>query len=287
MTATLLQQALPTFHCPHCQQQGQLELDHEAVQCRQCKRTYPVHDGVVDFIPEWNVKSKFGSAQRLMEHPKVAAIYEDHWRPFITSIGSSFTYDDEQRWLQSKDASRGHKIALDLATGTGRYARLLADIHQPEWVLAVDISLPMLKIAQKKTQDMGYKNILFVRGDAHQLPLATCSIDRINCFGAMHLFPDASRALAELGRVAKPDAVFTCLTAATVPSGLKRKMQQVFSRWADFQFFEQDLLQEWLARAGYRNITFEQFGMLLLFSAHRASMQQEKIDDNRVADVRL
>lgn len=134
---------------------------------------------------------------------------------------------------------------------------------------------------------MGYKNILFVRGYAHQLPLSNCSIDRINCFGALHLFPGVSRALAELGRVAKPDAVFTCLAAANVRSGLKRKLQQVFSRWADFRFFEQDFLQELLARVGCRNITFEQFSMLLLFSARRDSKLQEKAEDNIVAEASL
>lgn len=265
MASALLQQALVALRCPHCREQGDLELQVGALRCQHCGQAYPILDGVVDFLPDW--RSHPGLAQRFMEHPWIVAVYEDYFRPFFTKLGSSVTYDDELRWLQRFTSPQGNGVVLDLACGTGRYARLLADLHTPALVLAVDISLPMLKQAHKKAQNEGYQNILFLRGDAHQLPLANGVVDRLNCFGALHLFPDPPRAIAELGRMAKAGAVFTCLTAAITSPGIQRTVQKGISRLADFRFFDSEDLRRLLSSVGYDEAGFEQFGMLLLFSA--------------------
>lgn len=222
---------------------------------------------MVDFVPE--LVSSTDRSQRVMENPFIARIYEDHWRPWFTALGGSFDYAQEEAWLLAQHAGSHRQHVLDLACGSGRYARLFDKQFAPQLVFAVDLSLPMLEVAAARAASEGCQRIVFLRADASHLPLRDASIDRLNCFGALHLFPDPERALEQLGRVARPHARFSCLTAGKREEFVAALLQQTFSRAASFRFFSDQELRAALAHAGFEGYEPEQHGSLLLFRAER------------------
>ena len=66
-----------------------------------------------------------------------------------------------------------------------------------------------------------------MRGDAQQLPLPDARFDLVNCCGALHLFPDPVRALAEAQRVLRPGGHIT-LSAVRRDEG---RLDEIANRW--------------------------------------------------------
>lgn len=69
------------------------------------------------------------------------------------------------------------KSILDLGAGTGRIERLVAPLAKQ--VLAIDISLPMLKVARDEMKKHRIKNCIHAVGDHRQIPLKSSSVDLI------------------------------------------------------------------------------------------------------------
>ena len=86
--------------------------------------------------------------------------------------------------------------ALDVASGTGRLARLLTSLGHE--VLAVDASAEMLAGAR----DAG--GIRCVIGDQVQLPFRDGGFDLVTCGLALTHVADLGRSIAELARVVRP-----------------------------------------------------------------------------------
>ncbi|MFZ1714153.1 MAG: class I SAM-dependent methyltransferase, partial [Saprospiraceae bacterium] len=62
---------------------------------------------------------------------------------------------------------------LDIATGTGDFALMAADILKPDRIVGLDLSAQMLEIAKKKNR----ANIEFIQGDSEALPFEAGSFD--------------------------------------------------------------------------------------------------------------
>jgi SAM-dependent methyltransferase/uncharacterized protein YbaR (Trm112 family) len=262
---TLSRSLTDILRCPDCRQ-GRLQRMKGGLGCRRCHAAFPLVDGVVDFLGE-----RLGSpglAQRVMEARPVAAVYEEWFRPAFTALGSSVTYADEDAFLDAHAAPAGDVI-VDLACGSGRYTRWLADTFPDSIVLGIDISWAMLRIAQDRAREDGLGNVVFLRADAGNLPLRDASVGHFNCFGALHLFPDAEAAIDEAGRVCADDASLALLTAARLPGMLTGTAQGVFSRAAKFRFFAMQELAGMLEHAGFADTVFRQKAMLALVAATR------------------
>jgi ubiquinone/menaquinone biosynthesis C-methylase UbiE len=95
----------------------------------------------------------------------------------------------------------GGKSILDVATGKGRFAIPLALAGNK--VIAVDISLEMLDIANERAKKAGVANrITFQEGDAEQLPIRE-SFDVVCCMDAFVHLPNPYKAMNELHRLCK------------------------------------------------------------------------------------
>ncbi len=95
--------------------------------------------------------------------------------------------------------------ALDIASGTGEPALTLAELVGPEGhVTATDLGADMIAVAKQNAERAVLTNMTFLQADAHELPFADRSFDRVTCrFGVM-FFADAPQALGEIYRVLKP-----------------------------------------------------------------------------------
>lgn len=101
------------------------------------------------------------------------------------------------------DSLRGP--ALDVATGTGDFALDLARKPAVSHVVGLDNTPEMLEVAMRKAQRNGLaKRMVFIVGDAHDLPFPD---DQFMCatvgFGIRN-FVDVPRALREMARVVRP-----------------------------------------------------------------------------------
>lgn len=88
-------------------------------------------------------------------------------------------------------------IALDVACGTGRHTRYLAEAGHR--VIGVDSAPAMLDRAVAKVPDAG-----FAEADMGRLPIADHAVDVVVCALALSHVPDLAAALAELVRVLRP-----------------------------------------------------------------------------------
>ena len=94
---------------------------------------------------------------------------------------------------------------LDIASGTGEPAVAIAAAVGPTGhVTATDLGAGMLAVAEEEARANGLTNLTFQQADAHALPFADQSFDRVTCrFGVMY-FADSPTALREIRRVLKP-----------------------------------------------------------------------------------
>ena len=254
-----------TVVCPSCH--ASLRVSETGLACTTCSARYPQRRGFADFAPE--IDSQGGLSQRFMENPAIARIYEGLFRPAFTRLGSKIRYADEDRFLSARFSPADVEAPiLDLACGTGRYLRWIARQCPENGAIGLDLSFAMLQNAARALSDLGDR-IALVRGSAQSLPFSDTSLAAVNCFGALHLFPDPSRAIAEIGRCVRSGGTLTCFTAVRVSGGRWARRQRLFSRLARFTFFEENELEADLDRSGLKLVEMQRWQMGLLVAARK------------------
>jgi ubiquinone/menaquinone biosynthesis C-methylase UbiE len=94
--------------------------------------------------------------------------------------------------------------SLDIPCGTGRLTISLA--HFCEEVIAGDISIKMLAIAQEKARRKSIANVTFMQVNGRKLSFSENTLDTVICFNFLHLIPNDQKIefMAEFARVLKP-----------------------------------------------------------------------------------
>jgi len=101
---------------------------------------------------------------------------------------------------------------LDVATGTGDMAFLLAKRYPEASVHGVDIAEKMLDIARKKLQRKGYdKRVTFASGDSENLAYESNSFDAVTVAFGVRNFEDLQKGLTEMYRVVQPGGMAVIL----------------------------------------------------------------------------
>jgi ubiquinone/menaquinone biosynthesis C-methylase UbiE len=104
--------------------------------------------------------------------------------------------------LQSRIGNVEGQKALDIATGTGHTAFVLA--RQGASVTGVDITRRMLEIAEAEAKKQGL-NITFTQADAQDLPFADSSFAIVTCRIAPHHFSRPDAFVREAWRILEPE----------------------------------------------------------------------------------
>ncbi len=103
----------------------------------------------------------------------------------------------EQRAVLGLLPDPAGRRALDLACGSGRYLRELID-RRAALAFGIDLSPHMLDRARAISNRL-------IRADLLSLPIPSASLDLLVCGLAVGHVADLGRAIAEMGRVLKPD----------------------------------------------------------------------------------
>jgi demethylmenaquinone methyltransferase/2-methoxy-6-polyprenyl-1,4-benzoquinol methylase len=103
------------------------------------------------------------------------------------------------------------KIILDIATGTGDLAILMAQSNA-EKIIGLDISAGMLEVGRKKIEEKKLSNsIELVLADSENMPFEDNYFDAITVSFGVRNFENLEKGFAEILRVLKPNGVFVIL----------------------------------------------------------------------------
>ena len=103
------------------------------------------------------------------------------------------------------------KVILDIATGTGDLAILMAQTNA-EKIIGLDISAGMLEVGKKKIAEKGLSNLIdMVLGDSEKIPFEDNYFDAITVGFGVRNFENLEKGFAEILRVLKPNGVFVIL----------------------------------------------------------------------------
>ncbi len=110
---------------------------------------------------------------------------------------------------------------LDLATGTGDLAIMVAETEPSATVVGLDPSMGMLDVARDKiVRQRLADRIELVNGDAQALPFPDLSFDGVCMAFGIRNVPDREQALREMARVTKPGGRIAILELSEPRSGL-------------------------------------------------------------------
>lgn len=103
------------------------------------------------------------------------------------------------------------KVILDIATGTGDLAILMAQTNA-EKIIGLDISAGMLEVGKKKVEEKKLSNTIdLVLGDSENMPFDDNYFDAITVGFGVRNFENLEKGFGEILRVLKPNGVFVIL----------------------------------------------------------------------------
>ena len=119
---------------------------------------------------------------------------------------------------------------LDIATGTGDFAILAADMLRPQKIIGADISEGMMQIGMQKVAAKGLDSIIsFAREDCTKLTFADNTFDAVTAAFGIRNFSDLDKGLAEMCRVIKPGGHLSIVELTTPVSFPMKQLFRIYS----------------------------------------------------------
>jgi len=146
-------------------------------------------DGYTDLLGS-SRKARLSLAQRAMNSPMVAAIYQHIWRPIMVaamSLHGMYIAAERERASAALHLG-GRQRVLDVACGPGNFTSFFAgQLAGDGFVVGLDNSVPMM---ERAVRDNSSARAVYMRGDALDLPFNNRAFDAVSCFAALHLVPE-------------------------------------------------------------------------------------------------
>lgn len=132
----------------------------------------------------------------------------DKIAPSYDRLNHALSLGIDRRWRRTAvDALGKHKPQqiLDIATGTGDFALLLAKRIQPQHIVGADISEGMMAVGREKVKEEGLQNVIsFQHEDCMQLSFPDGSFDAVTSSYGVRNFQNLDKGLQEMQRVLRP-----------------------------------------------------------------------------------
>lgn len=197
--------------------------------------------------------------------PAMAQTFDD--RRFGGPIGSLVAASQAKVLLAFAGDLNG-KAVLDVGTGTGRAAMLLA--RAGGHVTGVDASDEMLSVARRRAAEDGL-NVVFETGDAHTLSFGDRSFDVAVSLRVLMHTPEWRKCLSELCRVSRERVIVdypSVRSVALIESLYRRVSYAAGSKTEPYRVLSFGAIKRHLEASGFR-ITDVQRQFVLPIAVHK------------------
>ena len=153
----------------------------------------------------------------------------DNIAPTYDALNHRLSWDIDRSWRKKaikQLAPYRPQAILDIATGTGDFAILAADMLKPARLVGADISEGMMEIGRKKVEERGLQQIIsFEKEDCLHLSYADRTFDAVTAAFGIRNFSNLDQGLREMCRVLKDGGH---LSVAELTSPVSFPMKQLF-----------------------------------------------------------
>lgn len=218
----------------------------------------------------------------------------DNIAPSYDTLNHRLSWDIDKGWRRKAiEQLREYKpkVMLDIATGTGDFAILSAQLLKPTSLIGADISEGMMEIGRKKVEQAGLADIIsFRKEDCLNLTFEDNTFDAVTVAFGIRNFGSLDRGLSEMCRVLKPGGHLSVVELTRPVSFPMRQLFWVYSHTflpiygklvskdksaykyltATIEAFPQgEAMMDILQKAGFSNSKFKRltFGICTLYIA--------------------
>ena len=157
----------------------------------------------------------------------------DNIAPTYDKLNHRLSWDIDRGWRRkaiSQLQPHAPKTLLDIATGTGDFAILAAQMLKPDRLVGADISEGMMEIGREKVKRLGLQDVIsFEREDCTALSYPDASFDAVTAAFGIRNFADLDQGLREMCRVLKPGGHLSIVELTTPPRFPMKQLFRVYS----------------------------------------------------------
>jgi SAM-dependent methyltransferase len=232
-------------------------------------------DGYTDLLGR-SASARRSLAQRAMNSPAVAAIYQRIWRPIMVAALSlhGISIEAERERASAALCLDGQQRVLDVACGPGNFTGFFAkQLAGDGFVVGLDTSVPMM---ERAVRDNACSRAVYMRGDALDLPFNDRAFNAVSCFAALHLMPEPLVVLQEMVRVLSPGGRIAVMTTYGRESFLLRKGLELGATICGVRVFDRSTVPTFFAAAGLADIEQQLRGISQFVVARRPKDATER-----------
>jgi len=157
----------------------------------------------------------------------------DNIAPTYDKLNHRLSWDIDKGWRKKAICQLEPfkpQTLLDIATGTGDFAILAAEMLKPQKLVGADISEGMMEIGRKKVQEKGLQNIIsFEKEDCQALSYPEGTFDAVTAAFGIRNFADLDKGLREMCRVLKPGGHLSIVELTTPVSFPMKQLFHLYS----------------------------------------------------------
>src|SRR6476620_1646037 len=237
-------------------------------------RSMRYRDGYTDLLGS-SARERRSLAQRAMNSPIVAAIYQHIWRPIMVAAMSlhGMSISAERERAAAALHLGGQQRILDVACGPGNFTSFFANqLTRDGFVIGLDSSVPMM---ERAVRDNNAAHAVYMRGDALDLPFGNHSFDVVCCFAALHLVSEPLGMLHEMVRVLAPGGRIAVMPTYGREPVLMRAGLELGAAICGVRVFDRTTVPTFLAAAGLVEIEQQLRGISQFVVARRPKQVSE------------
>lgn len=157
----------------------------------------------------------------------------DNIAPTYDTLNHRLSWDIDRGWRKKairQLAPYKPQTILDIATGTGDFAILSAQMLRPAKLIGADISEGMMQIGREKVIDKGLQDIIsFEKEDCLHLSYADNTFDAVTAAFGIRNFSNLDQGLKEMCRVLKTGGHLSIVELTTPVSFPMRQLFHIYS----------------------------------------------------------
>ena len=157
----------------------------------------------------------------------------DNIAPSYDKLNHRLSWNIDKGWRRKaikQLAPYEPKTLLDIATGTGDFAILAAEMLRPDKLIGADISEGMMEIGRKKVREKGLQDIIsFDKEDCLALSYPDATFDAVTAAFGIRNFADLDTGLREMCRILKPGGHLSIVELTSPVSFPMRQLFHVYS----------------------------------------------------------